>query len=231
MRRKAPLLWIRTRMKGRSAWMAMDRTAALFTAVATVALAGVTLYLVTVTRAVANETRAAALAAVRPQLADVPPGAGPGKITYSRLELPKTFTLRDKADFDVEAWRYGYDGRPIVARSVAVRNIGNGPARVRLVRVHFEGRSVVGGVRSLSGWSVPSIIPAGGSARLMAVESGSSGQPLNRSAVTGAEPFEFEAEYTDIEGNQCERVTIDVRQPFIRSGQLAQVGLDLGGCS
>jgi hypothetical protein len=207
MRRKASLLQVRVRKKARRGVAATGRAAPFLTAIATIGLAATTVYLATITKDVAKQTRAAAQAAVRPQLDDVPPGAGAATIKYDHIDFPKSFRLSDGAAIHAAAWTgaQSLDGSLVVGRSVAVRNVGDGPARVRAVLVSV-------GHKQLCGWSTTTLIPAGETARLMSVEF--TGLFLNpeelknyRAYQLDSTEFTFIVEYSDISGKQRQTAT------------------------
>jgi hypothetical protein len=224
MRRKAPLLWIRARTRARSVWTATVQAAPLFTAFATIALGGVTFYLVTVTRAVANQTRAAALDAVRPELADVPAGAAPTKIRYDHIDFPKTFRLSNGAAVHVAAWTgsYSYDGTFSIGRSIAVRNIGNGPARIGTIRLNGHRAS-----RRLLIWCTSSLIPPGETARLMSIElTGRYSLPPPPLDVETT-PFTMTVEYSDLAGKQRQIATARAEGNYYKRGGVHLASFDV----
>jgi hypothetical protein len=185
-----------------------------FAAIAALALVVVTLVLVLVTKDVAKETRAAAEAAIRPRLADVPLGADPETITYDHMLIPLTVKLRDSAAMDVRAFYGGQSGTPTVARSFAVRNIGNGPAVIKSVQLDVGKKSLD---EHLVGWASPLTIAAGETGRLMTLDfkpllrnySDSPGADFNEHArdLWG---FTITAVYTDTDGGQRQKMTVRV---------------------
>jgi hypothetical protein len=204
-------------------WAKRGATLTGIATVATVALAVATIVLAFVTREVAGQTRAAVRASVRPLLADVPPDAGGATIVYDHVDIPESFRLRDGAALDVRAWwdAYGYG---VAGRSVAVRNIGNGPARVRYVRLFAPDPSPHHEPYEIRAWSVPSIIPAGGTARLMTVEvappmGGHEEFMAFSEAVSQWRSFTIKADYTDVSGKQEQTATIRVAPTHCHRGQ------------
>jgi hypothetical protein len=188
-------------------------------ATATLCLAIATFTLVWVTRDVAKQTRELVQADIRPVLADVPLGAPPQTIRYDRgLDFPQSYKLRDGAAIHARAW---YDQGTLVAgRSIVVRNIGHGPARVEDVRVTVARAT---DERLRAAWSTVAIIPPGGTARLMTLEINEKvGEPLadyNR-FVTDSSNFIITVEYTDIAGHQRQVASAHVIPNYYKIGGL-----------
>jgi hypothetical protein len=182
----------------------------------TIVVAGATFALVWVTRDVAEQTRALARADLRPVLADVPLGAPPRKIVYDHMAVPLTVELRDGAAIDVRVFRELHGGSVGAARSIAVRNIGKGPAVVEHVEL-----KAIGTARGekFKGWSSPSTIPVGETGRLMSLEltgrtMGQSGLSVFEQNVRNTYGFTFTAEYTDLEGHQRQIAIARVEAAF-----------------
>lgn len=185
----------------------------------TAALAIVTLGLVLVTRGVAQQTRDVAkqtrdatLAGHRPLLADVPVGQ---HLTASTI--PYGYETPDAPLDDVGAMHIDavQDGRGwvVVRRSVAVRNVGNGPARVERVELEILDEPDVAPEEQPRTRSVPFIIPAGDVGRLItSVNYGYDGDldMLGGLALSRIN-FRIGATYTDVAGEQRQRVTIRSR--------------------
>ena len=134
-------------------------------------LAVVTLALVGVTAQVAAQTRASVRAAVQPLLADVPPSdENPVTIDYTFGQSGPgdglAVEVQERALFHVDV-RQDYYGTYYGIRSVALRNIGNGPALIENVEL-----AVVDGKDPTSSppecWRSPRIVPRDEIVRLMA---------------------------------------------------------------
>jgi hypothetical protein len=142
-----------------ASWSMLVQNAQVLAALATIGLAIVTLVLVFVTREVAGQTRAAVRTSVLPILSDVPTGAGPGTIVYDRAGDEAVYgKLRDLAALDVRTFPNIGKFLAIAARSVAVRNIGNGPAVVQEVRLRAPYPHP--GLASCGSRSTPGVSPA-----------------------------------------------------------------------
>ena len=191
------------------------------TAVATIVLAGVT-YIV------ASQTRAAAQAGVLPLLADVSPGDGPTTITYDHPDIlySASFSIPDASQLHVEGFVSPKSRIPIALRSVAVRNIGNGPARVQKVVLADPPRQ--NRPRPPIGWSVPLIIPVGGIARLMTADwlREDEATPGFEQSLKQVPPFAISVDYTDIKGNQPHRTTVRTMVSYM-GAPLKQVSVDV----
>lgn len=192
----------------------------MFLALVTLVLVVVTWEIARQTRDVAKETRALAQADVRPVLADVPSGAPPTKITYDHVEFPKSFKITDGAAPHVATWSgiQSLDAELVVGRSVVIRNIGNGPARVQAVRLNV---TKSGDSTMIGPWSTSSIIPPGETARLMAIEAtgrwkGQLGDDFDRTVKNTG--FTMTVEYSDISGEQCQFATVRVEGNYYKRG-------------
>jgi hypothetical protein len=200
----------------------MRRATDLVVALATLFVALATLALVWVTRDVAQQTRAAAQATVRPILADVRPGERGEKITYDHMFFPMTVKLRDSAAMDIRTFLEGASGTASVARSIAVRNIGNGPALVKNVQLHIpKGRE-----EQTAAWASPSTLAAGETGRLMTLDfknqlldPNNGFSTFNRLAHNDW-GFTITAEYTDTEGKQRQALTVRVVPNYYKVGGL-----------
>jgi hypothetical protein len=183
---------------------------------ATLVVGLATLALVWVTRDVAEQTRALARADVRPVLADVPLGAPGRTIIYDHMAFPLTVKLHDGAAIDARAFQQAHGGDVGAARSIAVRNIGKGPAVVEHVELKAIGMPRGEHVK---GWSSPSTIPAGETGRLMSLEltgqaMGATDLSVFDQDVRNTYGFTIAAEYADIEGNQRQIATARVEANY-----------------
>jgi hypothetical protein len=200
--------------------------AEVVTALATLALA-------TVTYALVRQTRAAVEMSIRPRLADVRTGEHAGNFVLE-YSYALGATVSDLAALHVAA-----DADPFSSvhamRSIAVRNIGSGPAIVQNVELRTwpEGEPETSGALvarttppgnlfvTSRAWSVPATIASGEMGRLMTqlyVEVSPTDVPQAQMDLYYI-CFSITAEYSDLAGRQRERMTIVVQPRHLpRSG-------------
>jgi hypothetical protein len=168
-------------------------------------LALATLALVAVTWRVAAQTRAATNATIRPLLADIPRAAHatPTTVDYGS-ERGLTGEASDVGMMHAGVGRDFYGGF-YGLRSIALRNIGNGPAWVMGVELDVE-EATPSSPPVCS--SFPSIVPRDETVRLMAAVQFQ--QEPTPAAITTYTGFVITAEYTDIARRQRQRVSVPV---------------------
>jgi hypothetical protein len=186
----------------------IDHHPELATALATIALAAVTLM-------VARQTRAAAETAVRPLLADVAP-MGEGHIVYQHPQLyvgKENYAVTELADPHTATVMQPKTLIPIELRSFPLRNIGNGAAWVQKVYLKSSsGRCI--------GWSSPTVIGAGDVGRLLTAEfPPATWQPPDAWEPGMSFPFspgyDIVVDYTDIHQRQEQTTIVEVRPGYM----------------